>query len=159
MSVENESLKIKQLAQKKVMDLLAQREHSESELRQKLRSSLGRSSAFETPDDLEEVVDDVIRFAKEKNFLGDSTELAIRTAESLHKKHKGILYINSYLQEKGLPEVETDADLELAKAMHLVKTKNSENKLSREDQAKMARFLSSRGFDEETVRKVLYEKL
>lgn len=86
--------------------------------------------------------------------------LAQRWADTLHGRNKGIEYINNYLREKGLPEVNPDYDLELEKAMNVVRTKYAEDyNFSREEKAKIGRQLTSRGFDTETVRKVIYEKL
>jgi regulatory protein len=135
-----------QAAKKKVMDLLARREHSEQELRAKLHDLEG--------------VEEAIAHAKDKNWLGDPADLASRMADTLHGKNKGIEYINQYLHEKGLPSVETDCALELEKALAIVKNKYDEDyEFSREDKARVGRMLASRGFDSETVRKVIYEKL
>ncbi len=154
MSDEKDPVKTKQAAQRKIMDLMAKRDHSEKELRRKLHKQ------FSGSEDLGEILDDAIDFAKDNNLIGNQDELAERMADMLHRRHKGIHYINNYLHEKGLPSVPTDRDLELEKAMHVVKNKYSEDyEFSREEKARVGRFLASRGFDSETVRKVLYEKL
>lgn len=154
---ERDSRKTKLAAQKKVMDLIAKRDHSEKELRQKLRKSFSRHQEGEA---LVELLEEAIEFAKDHRFIGDPEELAGRMADMLHRRHKGIHYINNYLREKGLPSVSADSDLELEKALHLVKNKYSEDyKFSRDEKARVGRFLASRGFDSQTVRKVLYEKL
>jgi regulatory protein len=146
--------KVRQAAKRKVMDFIARREHSEKELRKKLKES------FVDSDSVDEVIDEAIEFAKENRWLGDPAELAQRLSDMLHRRNKGIHYINNYLREKGLPPVSADRDLELEKALALVKNKYSEEyEFSREDKAKVARFLASRGFDSDTVRKVVYEKL
>lgn len=154
MPEDKNPLKSRQAAKRKVMDLLARRDHSEKELRQKLRER------FSEEEDSGDVIDEAIEFAKDNNWLGDPTSLAFQMADVLHRKKKGIHYINNYLREKGLPAVETDRDLELEKALSIVKNKYDENyEFSREDKAKVGRLLVSRGFDSETVRKVIYEKL
>lgn len=154
MSQEKKTLKSRQAAKKKVMDLLARRDHSEKELRKKLREK------FSETEDSESVIEEAIDFAKDNNWLGDPQDLAFQMADVLHRKKKGIHYINNYLREKGLPAVETDRDLELEKALSIVKNKYDENfEFSREEKAKVGRLLASRGFDSETVRKVIYEKL
>lgn len=154
MSNERDPLKTKMAAQRKAMDIIAKRDHSEKELRQKLRRK------FSGEEGLDSLVDDTIEFAKEYNLIGEPDELAGRMADMLHRRNKGIHYINNYLREKGLPTVGTDRDLELEKALHLVKNKYPEDSpLSREEKARLGRFLVARGFDSETVRKVLYEKL
>ena len=142
------------LAKKKVMDLLSRRDHSEQELRTKLRDK------FSEVEDFDGLVEEAIEFAKDSKWLGDPFELSLRTAESLHRRNKGIIYINNYLEQKGLPAVETDHSLELEKALTIVKNKYDENhEFSSEEKARVGRLLASRGFDSETVRKVLYEKL
>lgn len=136
------------------MDLLARRDHSEKELRKKLREK------FSDEDDGLEAVEEAIAYAKDNNWLGDPSTLASRMADMLHRRNKGIHYINQYLKEKGLPSVETDRDLELEKALAIVKNKYDEDyDFTREDKARVGRLLASRGFDSETVRKVIYEKL
>ncbi|WP_413291692.1 regulatory protein RecX [Bdellovibrio sp. HCB185ZH] len=141
-------------AKRKVMDLLAARDHSEQELRSKLRGK------FADEHGSEEAIDEAISFANEKNWLGDPSEYAARLADTLHRRNKGICYINNYLKEKGLPTVGTDSALELEKAMAIVTNKFTEDyKFSREEKARVGRLLTSRGFDTETVRKVIYEKL
>ncbi|HEX7674781.1 MAG TPA: regulatory protein RecX [Bdellovibrio sp.] len=154
MSDEKNPLKTKQAAKRKVMDLLARRDHSEKELRKKLREK------FSDEDDGLEAVEEAIAYAKDNNWLGDPSILAYRMADMLHRRNKGIHYINQYLKEKGLPSVETDRDLELEKALAIVKNKYDEDyDFTREDKARVGRLLASRGFDSETVRKVIYEKL
>lgn len=140
-------------AKRKMMDMIARRDHSEKELRQKL------STRFADEDEGLEAVEEAIQYAKDHKWLGDPADLAQRLAEMLHRRHKGIVYINNYLREKGLPSVETDRDLELEKALDLVKNKYHETEFDRAAKARVARFLASRGFDGETVRKVIYEKL
>ena len=140
-------------AQKKVMDLVARRDHSEAELRAKLRER------FSEMEDATSIIDEVIELAKTKNWITEPETLAQRWAETLHGRNKGIYFINNYLSEKGLPPVATDRELELEKALGIVKNRYDENhELDEKEKAKMARLLSSRGFDSETVRKVLYEK-
>lgn len=169
-------------AKKKIMDLLAQRDHSEKELRTKLREYFKRNLQYRkrlaqkkgldfTEDtdeanlqEIAEAIDEAIEFVKCHNWLGDAESLAEKVAHSLHRKNKGVFYINNYLKEKGLPPIHTNHDLELEKALALVKNKYSDfSELSRDDQkkqqARVARFLTSRGFDAEIVRKVIYEKL
>lgn len=154
MSDEKNPLKTKQAAKRKVMDLLARRDHSEKELRKKLREK------FSDEDDGLDAVEEAIAYAKENNWLGDPSALAYRMADMLHRRNKGIHYINQYLKEKGLPSVETDRALELEKALAIVKNKYDEDyDFTREDKARVGRLLASRGFDSETVRKVIYEKL
>nr|BFD58330.1 hypothetical protein CKG001_04370 [Bdellovibrio sp. CKG001]BFD61759.1 hypothetical protein BdHM001_04400 [Bdellovibrio sp. HM001]BFD65583.1 hypothetical protein HAGR004_06050 [Bdellovibrio sp. HAGR004] len=136
------------------MDMIARRDHSEKELRTKLREK------FSDEDDVGDIIDEAIEFAKDNRWLGDPLDLAHRLADMLHRRNKGIYYINNYLKEKGLPTIETDRALELEKALAIVKNKYDEDhSFSREEKARVGRLLASRGFDSETVRKVIYEKL
>lgn len=149
-----DSTQARQTVQRKVMDMLARRDHSEDELRQKLQEKF---SELKGASDL---IDEAIDHAKRNNWMGEPSELSRRLADTLHQRNKGIEYINNYLQEKGLPPVESDSDFELEKALGLVKNKYSEeHEFTRDEKAKVARFLASRGFDSDTVRKVVYEKL
>ncbi|NUN06471.1 MAG: regulatory protein RecX [Bdellovibrio sp.] len=136
------------------MDLLAIRDHSEQELRLKL------TEKFSENEEVTSLVEEAIAIVKDKKWLSDPMTLAQRWADTLHKRNKGIEYINSYLREKGLPEVPADHDVELEKALSVIRAKYTEDyNFSREEKAKVGRQLASRGFDSETVRKVLYEKL
>lgn len=142
-------------AKRKVMDLLARRDHSEKELKQKLRDR------FIDEEGGLEAIEEALNFAKDNNWIGDPVALAQRMADMLHRRNKGIHYINNYLREKGLPSVDPDKNLELEKALAIVenKYKNKDQEFSREERARIGRLLASRGFDSETVRKVIYEKL
>lgn len=134
-------------ARNKLMDLLARRDHSEKELRTKLRQR----------DFTDEEIDKAISHARDHGWLSSPAELAERYADSLHRKNKGIHYINQHLQNKGLPTLSRDVDLELEKAIRLVETKQAPlSRLSREEKAKAARFLISRGFDSETITRALF---
>jgi regulatory protein len=171
----------KSYAKKKVMDLVSMRDHSEKELRTKLKEYFRRNIQYrkrlakkqhkeyteDTPENQAEIqaaIDGAIEFAKDHKWLGDPEVLAGKMANMLHRKNKGISYINNKLKQKGLPAVSSDRDLELEKALTLIKNKFSgfstltwEEK--RKEQARVARFLASRGFDSEIVRKVIYEEL
>jgi regulatory protein len=171
----------KLFAKNKVMDLLALREHSEKELRTKVRESFRRSfrarkklreeAGEEFSEELQQeridaAIDEAIEFAKLNGWMGNPENIAEKMAGALHRRGKGIKYINNYLKTRGLPEVHGDRDLELEKALALVKNKYSHFDLSslpyeekKKEQARVARYLASRGFDSEIVRKVIYEKL
>ncbi len=146
----------KRTARNAMMDLLARRDHSEKELRKKLKDKF-----------LPEEIDKAISFAKDRSWIPDSDDdkmkLAEKTAGYLHRRGKGIRYINQQLQEKGLPRIKADSDLEYEKALQLVKNKFTKLKAAdreakNKQQAKIGRFLASRGFDMSIVRKVIYEE-
>ena len=137
-------------ARNKMMDLLAMRDHSEKELRAKLRKK--EFSA--------EQIDQAIAYAKTHGWLPDThdqqAKLARQFADVLGKKYKGIHFINGYLKQKGLPPVPKDEREELAKAQYLIKRKLTKgtNK-SKNDLIKASRFLQARGFDSSTIRMAL----
>jgi regulatory protein len=130
-----------------MMDLLSRRNHSERELRRKLKEK----------DFTTEEIQVALEKAQELKWLENPDKLAVQFADQLHRKNKGIHFINSTLAEKGLPPIERDEALELDKARKLVKTKYSDfSSYSRSELAKVGRFLTSRGFDLSIVRKVIF---
>lgn len=143
-------------ARNKMMDLLARRDHSEKELRQKLKAKF-------TPEEIDQAID----YGKQGHWIPDTIEtqsiLSSKMADALHRKGKGIRFINGYLSEKGLPPVASNPEEELEKARALVDNKfsdleNLDRKELAKQKAKIGNFLMSRGFDMEVVRKVIYEK-
>lgn len=133
-------------AQRLVMDMISRREHSEVELRDKLRQK-----EFSI-----EEIESALEKAKEKKWITSPEQASQSFAELLHRKNKGIEFINSQLQEKGLPAISRDENLELEKAESLMKTKYSRfSEFSEVEKTKVMRFLASRGFDSSTIQKVL----
>jgi regulatory protein len=156
------------LAKNKLMDLIAVRDHSELELRRKLKAALVRAKYSVDVTDVQilAAVENALQFARGKGWLQAPVDLAEKTAMALHRRGKGILYINAYLSEKGLPAIDSDVDLELDKAQALVETMKLKTfdflKLPADEKNKLrtrwSRQLASRGYDEEIVRKVIYEE-
>lgn len=138
-------------ARNQMMDLLARREHTETEIREKLLKA-------QFPQD---EIESAIRYGQEQNWLPNTERaamaLATKIADGLHCKNKGILFINHYLTEKGHPPIEVNEDLEIEKARRCLETKSlrplkdADLKLI----AKCDRLLTSRGFEPEVIRKVL----
>lgn len=130
-------------ARNKMMDFLARRDHSERELKQKLRQY----------DFSPEEIDRALTFAKEKGWLPATEDgdlvLSKKMAQGLHRRNKGILYINHYLEKKGLPALKAEPELEIEKAVQCLQNKR------RTDKQKQMRFLLSRGFQMEVIRKVV----
>ena len=138
-------------ARNKMMDYLSNRQHSETELREKLA---GKFSSDE--------IEAAIQYGKEQSWIPNSAEsaqaLAEKTAETLRRKGKGEVYINQYLDKLGLPQISINPAEELEKAFALVKNKFSNlQSMDANEKMKAARFLAGRGFDEEVIRKVIYE--
>lgn len=150
------------------MNLLSLRNYSRLELRKKLKEK------YEP-----QIIESAMAWAEEQKWLPAETEIAARTTEVLFQRNKGSRFIQNYLKERGLPSVQIDAEQELERANELVETKwrkhisnFSEMKSLNEDQMnqqlylelrklkeKIGRFLVSRGFESDIVRKVLHEKL
>ena len=63
-----------------------------------------------------------------------------------------------YLKKKGLPEVDREEDIENEKACAILKSHfNEDEPLDFEQKQKAMRLLKNRGFDTETIKKVIYE--
>lgn len=135
-------------ARNKMMDLLARRDHSEKELRQKLKER----------DFSPEQIDTALEYAAQNGWLRPPAELSEKVAEELHRKLKGIIFINNYLEEKGLPKVAQDPEVELEKARTIMKNKLGGETSEFNDLQKIGRALQARGFTSDIIRKVIYEK-
>lgn len=132
----------------KLADHLARRDHSEAELRSKL-------ARHYSPDE----IDAAISEAQERRWLLPAEELAAKVAEEWHRKGKGILFINQYLKNKGLPPVSTDSDKEKQKAKLVAQQKFARlGDLPYDEKQKVGQYLQNRGFDGETIRNVIYEE-
>ena len=129
-----------------MMYLLAKRDYSEKELRERLE----RNDKY-----LQETVEQVIEDAWKNNWLLPPEELAQRVARRLHEKLKGHMYISHYLRQKGLPEVDFDEELEAEKAAEIIARKYNNQTEDFKDQVKIKRFLASRGFFGSTIQQVL----
>ncbi len=130
-------------AKEKLIDYLSRRDHSELELRQKMSRFFDLS-----------IIEQVIDWVKERKLLPSNDELSKQIIRRLEKKNKSFQYIVKYLKERGLPSGHFDQEKEIQKAMTLLLTQGK-SKLERE---KKIRFLVYRGFDRETIRRVIYEK-
>lgn len=129
-------------AREKAMDLLAVREHSRHELEQKLAAKKYTKEEIEA----------ALTSLESAGWLPDSKELALRVAETLHRKAKSHMYIVEYLKSKGLPPVPRDSEFELEKAQKLLQSHFSKlSKSSEADKKQIAQFLKNRGFDTETI--------
>lgn len=138
-------------AKKKIMDLVAGRDHSEKELREKLASRCEP-----------EIIDQAISWANQQNWLASADFLTEKIADQLGRRGKGIHNINEKLHELGLPSVTIDAETELEKAKNLALKKWSPEVFDGLDlleaqklKAKMMRFLTARGFESDVVLSIL----
>lgn len=149
----DESEKLFQRALNKAADILARRNHSEKELRDKM-------SKFFEP----QLIDDVIKEAWERRWLLPPDELAQSAAKSWSRSNKSAGYIREQLKRRGLPAVDIDEEEELQKMKALLEKKfrltDSENpSLNYEERVKAYRFLKYRGFSDGLIRKVIHEQL
>ncbi len=126
----------------KAMDYLARRDHSEKELIEKL------SRFFE-----HEEIEAALTEMKQRGWLLPPEELAAKVTENLHSKNKGYLYIQNFLRKKGLPSTDRDPHREIDKARALIETKSKDS----QDRKKTVSLLKNRGFDTETISRVLNE--
>jgi regulatory protein len=126
----------------KAMDYLARRDHSEKELIEKL-------SRFFPWEEIEPVLQEL----KDRGWLLDPQELAAKVTESLHRKNKGYHYIQHFLRKKGLPGTAKDSEREWNKARELIETKRKPS----DNPKRMVSLLKNRGFDTETISRVIHE--
>lgn len=139
-------------AQATLVRLLALRDHSPSELRKKMKRT------HET-----EAVEQVLEWATDKGWLPNDEEsylvLAEKMSQGLHRRGKGMSYINKKLRSLGLPALKGNPELELEKAQALVETKFSTKDLNDFDiKSKAFRFLAGRGFSSETINQALKKR-
>ena len=157
MTQQTDSKKKPQVSlRQRALDYLARREYSVAELGKKLQS-VARQYELDA-DEIPEILADF----QKRNWVSDSRF----TEQILHarKAKFGSARIAHELREKGvsdnliadaLQDVKHD-ELENAKAVWRKKFNMSPN--SREEWAKQARFLQSRGFGFEIIRKVINEQ-
>lgn len=132
----------------KIVYYLSRRDHSEKELSQKLK--LKKYSPQE--------ISEGLQWAKDKGYLGSPEKTSETLARGLHRKKKGILYIQQYLKMKGLPPVEIDLDLELEKALFLAVKYFKNPPYTFEEKQDIYKSLIRRGFLDKTIQGLLSMK-
>jgi regulatory protein len=136
----------------RALDYLGKREYSYAELGQKLKSYLEEDESFEQ---ITEILEDF----KKRGWLSD----ARFTEQIVHaRSHKfGASKIANELREKGVASdlietaIEQVKENELENATEIWRKKFKQAPSSREDWARQARFLQSRGFGFDVIKKVL----
>lgn len=138
-------------AQKKIMDLLAIRDHSEKEVREKLALKYS-----------EDICEKAMAWALKQSWFTSSDLLHNKIVENLNRKKKGQFAINKKLEDLGLEKVHIDPEIELEKALLSVETKFEKDmfegldyKSTQKETARVLRFLISRGFDSDIAQKTL----
>ena len=140
--------KKKKSAFEKIIDFLSVRDHSEKEIRNKLTSK-----QFEAED-----IDEGIEMAQEQGLIVEPLKLSENVSEQLNRKHKGILYINQYLESKGLPCVHPNWNLEVEKAKELtLKRLNKNPPYTIEEKQDIYRYLTNRGYADQTINSVIHD--
>jgi regulatory protein len=130
----------------RALRFLVRREHSQAELVRKLAPHAESEQALQA----------VVDLLLSKKQLSDE-RFAAERARSLSRKY-GAAMIRQDLKERGVAEeiverVSADGDLERARA--ILSRKYRQPATAREELAKRARFLQSRGFSYEVIRSVL----
>ena len=133
----------------RALRLLSQREHSRKELEQKLKPH------EETPGELAEALD----FLAAKDFINEK-----RVVESVVNRRStklGAARVRQELMAKGLPAddiaeaVETMRGTELERALVVWRKKFGAPPVDASDRGKQVRFLVSRGFAADVVRRIV----
>ena len=152
----NETKKPQTSLRQRALDYLAKREYSVAELSQKL-NAVARQYELDT-DEIPEILSDF----KKRNWVSDTrfTEQIL----NVRKSKFGIARIAHELREKGVSDelifeaVQDVKENELANAKAVWRKKYVAAPVSREEWAKQARFLQSRGFGFEIIKKVINEQ-
>jgi len=127
---------------------LARQDRSRKELEEKL-------TRWYTPN----AVDFAVQKAEELGYIKPPAELALRYQNSHRQKGRGHYRISHELKKRGLPQLPMDREAEYSCCQSTFLKKFGETRLtSQEERAKAARYLTSRGFDLDTVKRVIYEK-
>ena len=139
-------------AKRKIMDILAERDHSEKEILKKLKRRCDEAVATEA-----------LQWAKEQNWLPSESRVQEMVVHSLGRRKKGQRAINQKLKEMGLEPVKLDTEIELEKALEAVQIKFKANlmngldyKSAQKEKARVLRFLLGRGFDSSVAQKVFH---
>ena len=135
---------------------MGKREYSYAELGQKLKAYLEKDQDFE-------VITTILDDFKTRGWLSD----ARFTEQIVHARQAkfGVAKIANELREKGVADdlvrdaIEKAKENELENAKDIWRKKFKASPASREEWAKQARFLQSRGFGFDTIKQVLNSKL
>lgn len=130
------------------MDLLARRDHSPLEIQRKLSKFFSR-----------EEIDEALEWARQNKWMPEGPEALSKFAEKwrpgLDRRKKGIRWINQKLAHIGLPHLNPDPVTELEKAKELIERRTQGATLQPEMRGKLQRFLQSRGFEGDIIRKAM----
>lgn len=135
--------------EEKILRLLARRDHSIVELRQKLlRTDLFDEAAF----------DQLIEKFGELGFLANEENLAEQWIAKWKAEGRGAYWMRAKLKIKGLPDTAVRDDDEEAVAVKYLQKRLKERKLRdipRQERDKIGRSMLNRGFSRSTVASVM----
>jgi SOS response regulatory protein OraA/RecX len=127
---------------------LTRQDRSAFELKKKL-------SQWYTTDAVIAAIERVI----DRGYLKPESDLAKRAVETQRMKGRGKFRIQQELKKRGLPVQSLDPEDELTQCQNTYIKKFGRQKMTEQsDRAKAARFLAVRGFDLDTIRKVINVK-
>ncbi|OGV76354.1 MAG: recombination regulator RecX [Methylotenera sp. RIFCSPLOWO2_02_FULL_45_14] len=143
----------------RALDYLGKREYSYVELAQKLKTYAEETDESTAVEQVAAILDDF----KTRGWLSDArfTEMLVHA----RKTKFGSARVANELREKGVADdliasaVAEVKVTELDNAREVCRKKYKSSPTSREDWAKQARFLQSRGFGFDVIKKVLNEKI
>lgn len=129
-----------------------------------------RDSVYSVDYSVSSVVDQVIQKLKEQNFLNDQEFAKWWIEQRTTFRPKGMRAIKIELRQKGISDeiieyqisnikFPISNEVELAKKLVEQRMPRYKNLPKQKVYERLARFLASRGFDFETIKGVLYEKL
>lgn len=121
----------------KAVELLARRDHSELEIRQKLQQREYSESE----------IDACCKKLEERRYLLPPSELSEKLLRLQLQRGKGARFIEAYLRKKGLPVVSIEEEVEVAAALDLLQRRAKSLKdPSFKEKQKLFNFLANRGF-------------
>lgn len=136
---------------RKIMDLLAQRDHSARELKQKLKK---RAEP--------EILQQALNWADAQNWLPSEEKIQEQVVRALGLRKKGQNAINFKLKKLGLKPVKLDPEVELENAVRALESKFKSDilksldfKAFQKQKAKVMRFLLGKGFNSTVAQKAV----
>ncbi len=134
-------------AKRKIMDLLSKRDHSEFEIREKLKRRT------ET-----DVMNQALAWAHENNWIPAEEKMQNQVVQSMGLRKKGQNAINLKLKKMGLKPVKSDPEIEFENCLRALETKYKRDILEnlkflefQKQKAKITRFLLGKGFNHSTI--------
>ncbi len=127
--------------------IIAKRDHSVKELTQKLRRH----------HEMDEILDAIAR-ADDYGWMKDPQELAEMWKREAARRKRGNLWLKNKMAEKGLPMLAMDGGDETAVARTLIAGKFGDGPWDKKLQQRIARFLTSRGYNFSVVAAIIFRR-